>query len=66
MRFSILAFLTLIAFVLAVPPTQKPVVVSYPDDTPSSVIDQAIEEIRKDGGIITHEYCKETAPFFSR
>ncbi|KAK4947405.1 hypothetical protein LTR10_013773 [Elasticomyces elasticus] len=56
MRFSIIALLAFIAFVLAVPPNQKPVVVSYPADTPSSVIDQAIAEIIKDGGIITHEY----------
>jgi hypothetical protein len=54
--FLLLAF---IVSVLAVPPTQKPVVISYPDNTPSSVIDKAIEEIKKAGGIITHEYCKE-------
>ncbi|KAF2478753.1 hypothetical protein BDY17DRAFT_328271 [Neohortaea acidophila] len=36
--------------------TQKAVVISYPKDTPQSVIDQAMEAIKKAGGIITHEY----------
>ncbi|KIW99516.1 uncharacterized protein Z518_11255 [Rhinocladiella mackenziei CBS 650.93] len=56
MRLSITLLFTLLALVLALPPPQKPVVVQYPEDTPSSIIDKAIEEIKKDGGIITHEY----------
>ncbi|EXJ80082.1 hypothetical protein A1O3_08368 [Capronia epimyces CBS 606.96] len=57
MRFHLgLVLLGLVASVLALPALQKPVIVQYPDDTPSSVIEKAIEEIKKDGGIITHEY----------
>ncbi len=61
MRLQIaLLLLAFIVSVFALPPTQKPVVVQYPDNTPSSVIDRAIEEIKKEGGIITHEYCKDS------
>lgn len=56
MRFTILCLLALFATVFALLPPQKPVVVSFPDDTPSSVINDAIEEVKKGGGIITHEY----------
>ncbi|KAL2410893.1 hypothetical protein ABEF95_006099 [Exophiala dermatitidis] len=56
MRFYLALLFTLVAAVLALPAPQKPVVVQYPEDTPASVIQHAIEEIKKDGGIITHEY----------
>ncbi|KAL2825430.1 hypothetical protein BDW59DRAFT_146203 [Aspergillus cavernicola] len=32
------------------------ILVTYPNDTPDSVIDCAKDSIRKAGGIITHEY----------
>ena len=35
---------------------QKPVVITYPEDTPNSVLDQAKQAIIDAGGIITHEY----------
>ncbi|KAF7960007.1 hypothetical protein EAE96_001608 [Botrytis aclada] len=35
---------------------QKSVIVSYPDDTPNDVVQQAMDAIKKAGGIITHEY----------
>lgn len=35
---------------------QKAVIVTYPEDTPDSVLDQAKDAIRKAGGMITHEY----------
>ncbi|ETI24050.1 hypothetical protein G647_03419 [Cladophialophora carrionii CBS 160.54] len=57
MRLPAVFLLTLFAAALALPPAQKPVVVSFPDDTPASIIDMAIAEIEKDGGIITHEYA---------
>lgn len=60
MRFYLALLFTLVAAVLALPAPQKPVVVQYPEDTPASVIQHAIEEIKKDGGIITHEYCKKS------
>lgn len=34
----------------------KAVVVTYPEDTPDSTLDQAKDAIRQAGGIITHEY----------
>ena len=57
MRLPILLLLAFLTAVFASPPSQKPVVVSFPDNTPASVIDKAVAEIKKDGGIITHEYC---------
>ncbi|KAM3084258.1 hypothetical protein ACMFMF_001615 [Clarireedia jacksonii] len=42
--------------VLSVAVPQKAVIVSYPDDTPNSVIDKAMDAIRAAGGVITHEY----------
>ncbi|KAK5120139.1 hypothetical protein LTR85_006620 [Meristemomyces frigidus] len=35
---------------------QKDVIVSYPNDTPSSVVDDAKNAIVKAGGVIEHEY----------
>jgi hypothetical protein len=57
MRLPIILLLALFTAVFALPPPQKPVVVSFPDDTPASIIDKAMAEVEKDGGIITHEYC---------
>ncbi|EXJ61109.1 hypothetical protein A1O7_05262 [Cladophialophora yegresii CBS 114405] len=56
MRLPTVFLLALFTAVFALPPAQKPVVISFPDDTPSSIIDMAIAEIKKDGGIVTHEY----------
>jgi hypothetical protein len=57
MRLFLILF-ALIAAVLAVKPAQKPVVVTFADNTPSSIIDKAMAEIEAAGGKITHEYCK--------
>lgn len=35
---------------------QKSVIVSYPEDTPQSVLDKAMAAIKDGGGIVTHEY----------
>lgn len=35
---------------------QKSVIVSYPSDTPDSVLVQAKNAIKESGGIVTHEY----------
>ncbi|KAJ9601975.1 hypothetical protein H2200_013534 [Cladophialophora chaetospira] len=56
MRLPIVFLLAFFTAVFALPPPQKPVVVSFPENTPSSIIEKAIAEIKKDGGIITHEY----------
>lgn len=50
-----LAALTLFSSALAVD-IQKSVIVSYPEGTPESVLDQAKDAIRQAGGQITHEY----------
>jgi hypothetical protein len=47
-------FLSVIATQTAQP--QKSVIVSYPADTPESVLSQAKEAILQAGGFITHEY----------
>ncbi|KAI5864054.1 hypothetical protein GGS23DRAFT_595704 [Durotheca rogersii] len=36
--------------------TQKSIIVSFPSDTADDVVNSAKDEIRKAGGIITHEY----------
>ncbi|KAI0484351.1 hypothetical protein GGR56DRAFT_668929 [Xylariaceae sp. FL0804] len=35
---------------------QKAVIVSFPNDTPDDVVSRAMNDIRKAGGMITHEY----------
>jgi hypothetical protein len=35
---------------------RKAVIVSYPDETPDSIINHAMDVIREAGGVITHEY----------
>jgi hypothetical protein len=57
MKLAIVATLvTLLAIVSAVAQPQKQVIVSYPDDTPGSVVEAAMDEIKNAGGVITHEY----------
>ncbi|KAI9730928.1 MAG: hypothetical protein M1818_008002 [Claussenomyces sp. TS43310] len=56
MKLSILSLLTIATAVLAVTAPQKAVIVTYPANTPNSVIDQAMNAIKSAGGIITHEY----------
>jgi hypothetical protein len=57
MKLSIFATLAAVLTVAsaAVQP-QRQVVVSYPDDTPNSIIEAAMNEIKAAGGVITHEY----------
>lgn len=56
MRFSILPIFALVLGVLAAQAPLKAIIVSYPNDTPTSVIDQAMAAIKEAGGVITHEY----------
>ena len=55
-----LAILSLLVALLAISvlgkPHQRAVIVSYPEDTPDSVLTEAKDALRKSGGIITHEY----------
>lgn len=48
--------LALLPIVLALKMPQKDVIVTYPDDTPDSVLKQAKDAITQAGGKITHEY----------
>lgn len=42
----------------------KAVLVSYPQDTPDSVLDQAMNAIKDAGGMVTHQYTLfKYAPF---
>ena len=57
MKLSILASLaTLLAVGAAISQPQRQVIVSYPDNTPDSVLEAAKNEIKAAGGFITHEY----------
>ncbi|EON69662.1 hypothetical protein W97_08914 [Coniosporium apollinis CBS 100218] len=57
MKFALLSLLLslLAAFAMAAAPQQS-VIVSYPNETPDSVVEQAKKAIVEAGGIITHEY----------
>ncbi|KAL1876864.1 hypothetical protein VTK73DRAFT_9094 [Phialemonium thermophilum] len=35
---------------------QKSVIITYPSGTPNSVVDQAKQAVRDNGGVILHEY----------
>ncbi|KAK2624349.1 hypothetical protein QTJ16_006299 [Diplocarpon rosae] len=56
MKLAILSVLALVTTALAVESSSNPVIVLYPDNTPDSVIDEAMSAIRAAGGIITHQY----------
>ncbi|GAB7340570.1 hypothetical protein MBLNU457_6984t1 [Dothideomycetes sp. NU457] len=58
MRFAITLLLIAIIAVLGAcaAPVQKPVMVSYPANTPQNVVDQAMDAIKAAGGVITHEF----------
>ncbi|KAI1820539.1 hypothetical protein F4861DRAFT_542806 [Xylaria intraflava] len=55
-------FLTVAAAVLAAAQgtlaagSDKAVIVTFPSETPDNVVSRAMDDIRKAGGIITHEY----------
>ena len=56
MKLTLFSVLNLVVVVLAVKQPQKSVIVSYPNDTPDSVVQQAMGAIKDAGGMITHEY----------
>ena len=58
-KFTQLALLAISLFSipgLSTAAPQKSVIVSYPDDTPNNVVQQAMDAIKNAGGVITHEY----------
>ena len=56
MKFTFSILLAFIAVALAATQPQKAVIISYPDNTPDKILDQAKQAITDAGGIITHEY----------
>ena len=56
MKIVIFSLLALAAVVMGATMPQKAVIISYPDNTPDSVVDQAMDAIKAAGGMITHEY----------
>lgn len=52
MKLTIFSALALVATALAVQMPLKSVIVSYPDNTPSSVVDQAMDAIKGAGGMV--------------
>jgi hypothetical protein len=56
MKLTIISTLAMSAIALGAQLPQKAVIVSYPNDTPESILDQAKDAIKAAGGMITHEY----------
>ncbi|KAH6642424.1 hypothetical protein C7974DRAFT_420714 [Boeremia exigua] len=57
MRFATLAGLTaLFAATTMAGAPQRSVIISFPNDTPDHIVEEAKESIRKAKGVITHEY----------
>jgi hypothetical protein len=52
----LLAAVFLVSAVAAVAQQQKSVIVTFPSDTPSYILDQAKDAVTSAGGMITHEY----------
>lgn len=58
MRFFLLTLVALfVAYVSAVA-TQKAVMISFPQDTPQSEVDKAMETLKHAGGYVTHEFSE--------
>lgn len=49
-------FLAVLAITVSAVAPQKAVLISYPQDTPDSVLKEAMNAIEEAGGVITHEY----------
>jgi hypothetical protein len=56
MKFTIFSVLAFLATALAVQMPLKSVIVSYPDNTPNSVVDQAMDAIKSAGGMVRY-FC---------
>lgn len=57
MKFGITTFLLLVLAVLAfAADSHRQIIVSYPQNTPSHVLEQAMDAIKQAGGTILHEY----------
>lgn len=56
MKFTLFSIFLFLAASMSEVVPQKAVIVSYPDDTPNHVVQQAMDAIKAAGGMITHEY----------
>ncbi|TKA24122.1 hypothetical protein B0A50_06862 [Salinomyces thailandicus] len=57
MKLSITVLLVALFAVLGMAASsEKQVIISYPKGTPTSVMEEAMAEVRKAGGVIEHEY----------
>ena len=54
--FSLL--LALLAITVSAIAPQKAIIITYPEHTPDSVVQDAMNAIKEAGGVITHEYSK--------
>jgi len=60
------AFLNFVTFLIATTQPQKAVIISYPNDTPQAIIDQAKKTINAGGGRVIHEYTIIRYEMFTR
>ena len=66
MKFPLFALLLAILAVCALGATdQRSVIVSYPNETPDEILDEAKAAVIKGGGLITHEYSMPIPPMCS-
>lgn len=56
MKLALFSTLIMATAVLGTQQPQKSVIISYPTDTPDSIVTQAMDAIKSAGGMITHEY----------
>jgi hypothetical protein len=54
MRFAVAS--VCVALLTSFAMATRSVIISFPNDTPDSVVDECKDSIRKNGGTITHEY----------
>lgn len=67
MKFYIISLLlALLAVTVSAVAPQKAIIVTYPEHTPNSVVQDAMNAIIEAGGVITHEYSESDAPCLSR
>lgn len=67
MRFFLVTLLAALFLVSAYAvKQQKAVLITYPEDTPASEVDKAIDVLKEAGGVVTHEYSTSTHNVESR
>jgi hypothetical protein len=56
MKFSVFSILAFVVVALAATQPQKSIIITYPDNTPDSIVEQAKNAVIAAGGMVTHEY----------